>query len=261
MKVVLSIAGSDSGGGAGIQADLKTFEYFGVFGVSALSVLTAQNTCSVDSIFEVDASFVKAQIDSIVEDFELSAIKIGMLYSAEIIEAVKELLERRCGDIPIVLDTVAVTNSGDLLLQENALNALKEFIPSARLITPNRRELKLLLGIKNEVNEKYIYQNCFEMRDALKSDIYAKNFIDGELSVDYLITKEGIERIESQRVESKNTHGTGCTLSSAIAANLALGKNLKEACLSAKRYVSSAIASAPNLGKCGGPIRHNLLSK
>ncbi|MFW6307522.1 MAG: bifunctional hydroxymethylpyrimidine kinase/phosphomethylpyrimidine kinase [Campylobacterales bacterium] len=261
MKTVLSIAGSDSGGGAGIQADLKTFEYFGVFGTTAITALTAQNTCGVQGVYPGESSFVQKQIESILDDFDIKAIKIGMLFSAQIIKTTREILEQANNKIPIVLDTVAVTNTGDRLLEDSALEELKALLPLATLITPNRKELQLLLDKDSAVDANYIYTKCFDIRKKLGVDVLAKNFKESGNSADYLLQKEGLKKYGSRFIDSKNTHGTGCTYSSAIAANLALGLSLDESIKKSKQYIESAIEYAPNIGKCGGPIRHNLLKK
>lgn len=261
MKTVLTIAGSDSGGGAGIQADLKTFEYFGVFGTSVITVLTAQNTCGVQDIYPVDAKFVEAQLSSVLEDFDIKAIKVGMLFSAEIIDVVHKTLEQTNSKIPIVLDTVAVSNAGDRLLEDSAIKALKELLPLATIITPNRKELALLLDREAGVDANYVYTKCFDIRKKLGVDVLAKNFQESGKSADYLLQKEGLKKFDSKYIKSSNTHGTGCTYSSAIAANLALGFSITESIKKAKSYIESAIESAPDIGKCGGPIRHNLLKK
>lgn len=258
MKAVLTIAGSDSGGGAGIQADLKTFEYFGVFGCSVITALTAQNTCKVEGVQPVDADFVKKQLEAILDDFKISAIKIGMLFSESIILSVKEVLEQRKIKAPIVLDPVAISNAGDRLLQDDALKALKSMFEIATVITPNKKELKLLLDLQHDIDANFIYTKCFDIRKKLKVDVIAKNFLEAGRSADYLIQKDGLKKYESKHIESKHTHGTGCTFSSAIAANLALDKSLEESIQRAKDYIERAIEKAPDLGKCGGPIRHNL---
>ncbi len=258
MQVVMTIAGSDSSGGAGIQADIKTFEYFGVFGTSVLTVLTAQNSRKVEAIFPLNAEFVRAQIDTVFEDLNVCAVKVGMLFNEEIILCVKESLERYCKNIPVILDPVAVSNAGDVLLEKSAIDALKTLFPFVTLITPNRRELKLLLQSETDIDEKYIYTKCFEIRKTLGVDVLAKNFVHEGMSSDYLITLEGLQKIEAPYIDSKNTHGSGCTLSSAITAQLALGESLPKAIELSKKYVSSAIKHAPNFGQEGGALRHNL---
>lgn len=258
MKTVLTIAGSDSGGGAGIQADLKTFEFFGVFGCSAVTALTAQNTCAVTGIYPVDKDFVKKQIETVLDDFKPAAIKIGMLFDTAIIETVDKILQDKDIKIPVILDPVAVTNAGDKLLQDDAVEALKSLFKRVTLITPNKKELKLFLNLKHDIDANHIYTRCFEIRKKLGVDVVVKNFSEAGRSVDYLLQKEGLKKFESARIDSSNTHGTGCSFSSAIAANLALGKSLDDSLQRSKDYIEKAIAKAPDIGKCGGPIRHNL---
>jgi len=256
MKVALTIAGSDSGGCAGIQADLKTFEYFGVFGCSAITALTAQNSCKVNAIEPLNPSFVSKQIESVLEDFEVDAIKIGMLFDKNIINTVYEIVKNL--NIPIILDTVAVTNTGEALLKKDAQKELLKLAKISTLITPNKKELKLLLNLDIEPDATYIYTNCFEIYNFFGTKTVVKNYIEDMDSIDYLITKEGLNRFTSPYINSTSTHGTGCSFSSAIAANIALGKNIEEAISLSKNYISKAIAKAPSIGHCGGPIRHNL---
>jgi hydroxymethylpyrimidine/phosphomethylpyrimidine kinase len=252
MKVVLTIAGSDSSGGAGIQADLKTFEAFGVFGTSALTVLTAQNTTGVSEIYEVTPTFVRAQIKAVLDDFEVSAIKIGMLYSIGIIEAVYETIKDL--KIPIVLDPVFVSKVGFPLLQKDALEAMKKLFAHATLITPNQYEAKELFG--------YVCGDTpsLELLHNSSAPILIKNEVLGrdgvKLSVDQLFYKHQKRVFLSEYIETSNLHGTGCSYSSAIAANLALGKSLEDSISNAKAFVTKAIKSAPNIGHGAGPINH-----
>lgn len=240
MKVVLSIAGSDSSGGAGIQADLKTFEAFGVFGCSVITVLTAQNTTGVSSLYEVSTEFVEEQIDAVLSDFDVSAIKIGMLYSTKIIKSVKKKIESL--DLPIVLDPVSISKAGSNLLSADAVKGLRELFPYASLITPNEFELKKFFG--SEI-------------DTSKVPVLAKNQTVDGTKCDVLYKDAQKSIFPSKYIQSNNTHGTGCSFSSAIAANLALGKNLEEAIKVSKSFISDAIVYAPNIGNGKGPILHN----
>lgn len=254
MKVVLSIAGSDSSGGAGIQADLKSFEAFGLFGTTAITVLTAQNTQGVTEIFEVNPSFVKAEIEAILEDFDVAAIKVGMLFSNEIIDVVRDIISKL--DIPIVVDPVFISKAGSKLLNDDAIENLKTLFPYATLITPNRFEAEALFGYKSDNQE---------MTDKLMNEPYNilvkhdTKTIDNQLhSIDALYDKTDRHLFTMPSLESNNTHGTGCSFSSAIAANLALGKALDESIAISKKFIYQGIKNAPNLGQGKGPIAHKI---
>ncbi|MGB6328668.1 MAG: bifunctional hydroxymethylpyrimidine kinase/phosphomethylpyrimidine kinase [Halarcobacter sp.] len=257
MKVVLSIAGSDSSGGAGIQADLKTFEAFGVFGCTVLTVLTAQNTTGVKSISTVDASFVKEQLEMVFEDFEVSAIKIGMLFSNEIIDTIREFIKDL--NIPIVLDPVFISKAGSMLLSQDAILNMKTLFDYATIITPNQFEAKALFNYEKNSNE------AIDKIKKLKCATIIKNAIEmnknqEEKSIDTLYLNQTITKYETPFLNSRNTHGTGCSFSSAIAANLALGKSLDEAIETSNRFIYNAIKYAPNIGKGKGPIGHKKAS-
>jgi hydroxymethylpyrimidine/phosphomethylpyrimidine kinase len=258
--VALTIAGSDSGGGAGIQADLKTFAANEVFGTSAITALTAQNTQGVSAIHDVPLVFIAAQIDSIFSDFDVAAVKIGMLSRAETIRIVAAELRRR--NAPhIVLDPVMVATSGDRLLNEDAVAALRsELMPLAEIVTPNLHEAAALTG-------KPLARTEAEM-EAQARDIFAFGprwvLVKGghgtsDEAVDLLVGSDGaVMRVSATRIATRNTHGTGCTLSSAIAANLARGMDLVVAVRVAKDYVTGAIAAADTLkvGHGHGPLNH-----
>ena len=252
MKVALTIAGSDSSGGAGIQADLKTFEAFGVFGTSALTVLTAQNTTGVRDIFEVSPEFVKEQIEAVLEDFDVDVIKIGMLYSASIIHAVKDVIKDLA--IPIVVDPVFISKVGSPLLQSDAVEAMRELFPYASLITPNLYEAKELFGYEHGDSAS------LERVMACSAPVLVKNHVlempDGVKSLDLLYMDGRKKVFVSPALASSNLHGTGCSYASAIAANLALGEPLEQAIANAKKFIYEAIKNAPNLGKGAGPINH-----
>ena len=248
MKVVLTIAGSDSSGGAGIQADLKTFEAFGVFGASAITVLTAQNTQGVSALFPVPRSFIMAQIKSVLEDFKVSAIKIGMLYDCEIIEAVKELIAPL--DIPIVLDPVCVSKAGSPLLKDDAIVALFELSKMVTLSTPNLHEAHKLFG--------YVTDDVASLEKLLAhpTPVLLKNHINGHTSVDVLFTQGEQKAFSAPLVDTHNLHGTGCSYASAIAANLALGRSIEDAIEISKRFITHALTHAPSIGHGPGPINH-----
>ena len=253
MKVVLSIAGSDCSGGAGIQADLKTFEAFSVFGCSVVTVLTAQNTTGVKSISEVSAKFVKEQLEMIFEDFEISAIKIGMLFSNEIIDAIREFIKDL--DIPIVLDPVFISKAGSMLLSSDAVLNMKTLFDYVTIITPNQFEAEALFDYES----KDILS--IEKIKELKCATIIKNSIEKDKSIDILYSNNKTTSFETPHLISRNTHGTGCSFSSAIAANLALGKSLLEAIDISNKFIYQAIKNAPNLGEGKGPIAHKIGSE
>lgn len=252
MKVVLSIAGSDSSGGAGIQADLKTFEAFGVFGTTAITVLTAQNTTGVDQIVPMDASFVKEQINMIFQDFDVAAIKIGMLFNKEIIEMVADVIKDL--DIPIVLDPVAISKAGSPLLEEEAINAMHTLFNDVTLITPNYHEAYEFFGYK------YGDTDSLEVIQSLNTPVLVKHHVvelaDERFSVDQLYFNYEKRIFQSALIETSNLHGTGCSYSSAITANLALGHSLEKSISIAKKFVTHALIKAPDLGNGPGPIHH-----
>ena len=252
MKVVLSIAGSDSSGGAGIQADLKTFEAFDTFGCSALTVLTAQNTQGVTNIQEISPSFVQEQIQRVLEDFEVSAIKIGMLFSNEIIDIVRETIKDL--DIPIVFDPVFISKAGSKLLNDDAIENLKTLFPYVNIITPNLYEAKALFNY-DVLNEKAIEEIAkLPCRVVIKNDIVKKD--NEDFSMDTFFDNNDKKVFYTKLIETTNNHGTGCSFSSAIAANIALGKSLEEAIKVSKEFIYQAILNAPNIGHGKGPIAH-----
>lgn len=257
--IALTIAGSDSSGGAGIQADIKTFSALGVYGASAITALTAQNTKGVDEVMAVPPEFVLAQMRSVASDLGVGAIKIGMLATAPIVEAVAEGLEAFPG-VPVVLDPVMVATSGGRLLDEDAVQALRDLlVPRASLITPNLREGAAILGEPLESREKML-EGRAERLLALGAGavLLTGGESMAETALDIFADENGAQRIEAPRVETENTHGTGCTLSSAIAAELAKGEILDKAVKIAKLYVTAAIIAADELkvGEGRGPVHH-----
>jgi hydroxymethylpyrimidine/phosphomethylpyrimidine kinase len=257
--IALTIAGSDSGGAAGIQADLKTFSALGVYGASAITALTAQNTLGVEALYPVPADFVLKQIEAVARDLDVRAIKIGMLATRGIIEAVATGL-KSCPGVPVVLDPVMVAASGELLLDDDALETLRTvLIPCASLLTPNLPEAAKLLGERQASNEREMSAQAQALKRLGAGAVLVKGGHGaGEKSVDILLDEEGALRLEAPRVKTGNTHGTGCTLSSAVAAELAKGAALREAVIAAKAYVTAAIAAAADLriGKGRGPVHH-----
>jgi len=257
---VLTIAGSDSGGGAGIQADLKTFSALGCYGMSVVTALTAQNTTGVTGIHAVPPAFVVQQMAAVFTDIGADAVKIGMLYSAELIQAVADGL-RRHEAANIVLDPVMVAQSGDKLLQDEAITALKNhLIPLATVLTPNLPEAAVLLG--REVNGPDDMQaaarslTAFGSRSVLLKGGHAQG--DDSTDVLFIADEDRCVVLQDRRVRTANTHGTGCTLSSAIAAYLAKGETIAPAVRNAKKYIGEAIrAGAPyRLGRGSGPVHH-----
>ncbi|WP_243094839.1 bifunctional hydroxymethylpyrimidine kinase/phosphomethylpyrimidine kinase [Thermus thalpophilus] len=256
MRVALTIAGSDSGGGAGVQADLKTFFRFGVYGASALTLVTAQNTLGVQRVHLLPPELVYAQIQSVAEDLPVHAAKTGALGSGEIVAAVAEAVAR-FGLRPLVVDPVMVAKGGDPLLAEEAVAALKErLFPLADLITPNRLEAEALLGrpIRTLEEAKEAAQALLALGP--KAVLLKGGHLEGEEAVDLLATREGVQAYAAPRVATRNTHGTGCTLSAAIAALLALGRPLAKAVAEAKAYLTRALKTAPPLGHGHGPLNH-----
>ena len=257
--IALTIAGSDSGGGAGIQADLKAFSALGVYGTSVITAVTAQNTQAVTAVHDIPVDIVTKQIQAVLDDISVSAIKIGMLSSSEIILAVSEQL--RQSTIPIVLDPVMVAKSGDALLQQSAIESLKtKLLPIAFLLTPNLPEAATLLQCDVAENEASMQaQGEALIQLGAKAVLMKGGHAKGDECVDLLIVREGpITRFQSARINTKNTHGTGCTLSSAITAHLAKGIPLMESVQLSHNYLRQAIASADQLhiGKGYGPVHH-----
>ncbi len=259
--IAVTIAGSDSGGGAGIQADLKTFSALGVYGASVVTALTAQNTRGVQAIHDVPAEFVARQIESVFTDLAVKAVKIGMLSRPDIIAAVADGLERHAQGIPVVLDPVMVATSGDRLIAADAVAVLRErLLPRATLITPNLPEAAVLLGEEGPVDEGRALDQARRLLALGARAVLVKGgHGTGPESVDHLVTGEGEERrLAAPRVATRNTHGTGCTLSAAIAAGLARGLSLGEAVTAAKDYLTAAIGAADRLsiGHGHGPVHH-----
>lgn len=257
--IALTIAGSDSSGGAGIQADLKTFAALGVYGASVIVALTAQNTQGVTGIHDVPADFVRAQIDAVFSDLDVDAVKIGMLSQAASIEAVaKGLADHRAKNI--VLDPVMVATSGDRLLAADAVEALRKLlIPRALVVTPNLPEAAALVGASPARNDKEMEVQARELLALGARNVLIKGgHGSGDESIDLLIGAGDVVRLSAKRIATKNLHGTGCTLSSAIAAGLAKGLDLKEASRQAKAYVTAAIVAADTLkvGHGHGPLNH-----
>jgi hydroxymethylpyrimidine/phosphomethylpyrimidine kinase len=259
IPIALTIAGSDSSGGAGIQADLKTFAAFGVYGASVITALTAQNTAGVGAIHQVPADFVTAQIDAVFGDLDVKAVKIGMVAQLSTIDAIAMGLTRWSPG-PVVLDPVMVATSGDRLLAADAVAALRtKLIPRASLITPNLPEAAALLNEPVAESEAAIEsQGKRLLAMGCPAVLIKGGHGQGSASIDYLVRDTGTIALSAPRIATKNTHGTGCSLSSAIAAGLARGEDLETAVRHAKAWVSAAIAAADRLGvgHGHGPIHH-----
>ena len=260
IPIALTIAGSDSSGGAGIQGDLKTFAALGVYGASVITALTAQNTRGVNAIHCVPGDFISAQLDAVFSDLDIRAVKIGMIASAEAALAVAEKLETLRG-VPVVLDPVMAATSGDPLLDADAEQALREhLIPLADLITPNLEEAARLLGDDASAgDEAGMRDQAGRLQELGPRAVLVKGgHSAGAQAVDILMHAECETRLTSPRVETGNIHGTGCTLSSAIAAGLAQDMTLEDACLRAKAYIAGALSAADELqvGQGAGPVHH-----
>ncbi len=257
--IALTIAGSDSSGGAGIQADLKTFSALGVYGASVITALTAQNTLGVSGVLDVPDAFISAQMAAVFSDLDVKAVKIGMLSNAATIRTVAEGLKAQDG-IPVVLDPVMVAASGARLLSEDAVASLLDtLVPLADLITPNLPEAAALLATTAAANEAEMQAQAEALlARGARAVLIKGGHGEGPESVDLLVRPDGMVRLAAPRVATRNTHGTGCTLSSAIAAGLAKGLGHEAAVRAAKAYISGAIAAADALkvGHGHGPVHH-----
>jgi len=253
----LTIAGSDSGGGAGIQADLKTFQAYGCFGMSAITALTAQNSRGVQGVFKVPAEFVAAQIDSVLGDMGAEAVKCGMLADGDIIEAVAAALERH-GKPPLVLDTVLVAKSGDPLLKDWAVESMVELLfPLAVLITPNLPEAERLTGLSVKDRTGMLEAARKLQTMGARSVLLKGGHLSGTRLLDLHLLPDGrVLEYENERVDTKHTHGTGCTLSAATAAGLARGLDLERAVSAARAYVLRGIRLAHPTGAGYGTLGH-----
>ena len=255
MKVVLSIAGSDSSGGAGIQADLKTMTAHKVYGMTAITALTAQNTTGVTDIMEASPEFLGEQIEACLSDIPCDAAKIGMLPSAEQVKVVHEKLTKYKVK-NLVVDPVMVATSGSSLMKDSTAEVMARLLfPISRVITPNIPEAQALTGLKI-TSRKDMEKAAEGLGNESGCAVLLKGGHSIEGASDVLYENGKITWFEGKRIESSNTHGTGCTLSSAIASNLALGESLEDAIRNAKAYISDAIASGLNLGKGSGPLDH-----
>lgn len=254
---VLIVAGSDSGGGAGIQADIKTVTMLGGHPMTAIAALTAQNTLGVTGVFPVPAEFVLAQIDAVAEDIGVDAVKIGMIGSPETAVAVAERLGRM-GRIPIVFDPVMVASSGSVLADEATIAAFERLMEVATLVTPNLPELAVLTGREIDY-EQELEEAALALADRVQISVLAKGgHLPSEQLADFLAADGKVHRWKGERIDTRSTHGTGCTLSSAIACELGRGASLKDAVTRGRDYTRAAIEAAPGFGQGQGPMGHAL---
>lgn len=254
--IALTIAGSDSGGGAGIQADLKTFHAFGVFGTSALTAVTAQNTLGVRAVHAIPEDIVWAQIEAVAADLPPAATKTGMLATRALVTLVARAIDT-FHLTPYVLDPVMVATSGDRLLDEDAESAVRDLlVPRATVVTPNAHEAALLTGHPLRTPDDLVRAGERLLALGARAALVKGGHLDGPELVDALVSGEGVRLWRWPRLATRNTHGTGCTLSAAIAAGLAQGRALEEAVDAALTFVHRALETAPPLGRGHGPLDH-----
>ena len=256
--IALTIAGSDSGGGAGIQADIKTFSALGAYAASVITAITAQNTKGVTTVEDVSVATIIAQMDAVLSDLAINAVKIGMVSRIETIAAIAERLRRQSQ--PVVLDPVMVATSGDRLLHEDAIETLRrDLLPLATIVTPNLPEAALLTGTSMAKTDTEIAQQAeLILKAGTKAVLIKGGHGDGPESTDYLFADGAMQALSAPRVETKNDHGTGCTLAAAITAHLAKGYELREAVELSKDYLNGALDAGRGLavGHGRGPVHH-----
>ncbi len=254
---VLIIAGSDSGGGAGIQADIKTVTMLGGFAATAVTALTAQNTLGVHGILGIDPAFIRQQMQVVLRDIGADCLKTGMLHSAEVIETVAATIGEEASGVPLVVDPVMVAKGGAALLQDSAAHALITLmVPRATVLTPNLPEAEALTGLKVADLDGMRRAAAALLALGPKAVLVKGGHLEGPVLFDLLLTADGETVFESGRIDTSHTHGTGCTLASAIATGLAQGMDVAGAVARARDYVHRAIATAPGLGKGHGPLNH-----
>jgi hydroxymethylpyrimidine/phosphomethylpyrimidine kinase len=254
---VLIVAGSDSGGGAGIQADIKSVTALGAYAATAVSALTAQNTLGVHGVLPVPLDFLRLQIECVLADIGADAIKTGMLADAATIELVAGVLAEQARGVPLVVDPVMVAKGGQALLAPDAVGTLKRtLLPLASLLTPNLPEAEVLSGVPIRDLGAMRHAASAMLTLGAPAVLLKGGHMDGDTVIDLLATEAGIEEFSSPRIDTRHTHGTGCTLASTIAAGLAQGMALRDAVARARTYVHAAIATAPGYGAGHGPINH-----
>jgi len=254
---VLIIAGSDSGGGAGIQADIKTVTMQGAFAATAITALTAQNTLGVFGVLPIPPAFIRQQIEVVLDDIGADAVKTGMLHDAAVIETVAAVLAVRAPDVPLVVDPVMVAKGGAPLIEPSAIDALKRLLISrATVLTPNLPEAEILVG--HAIGDLVAMQGAAQelLRLGCRAVLLKGGHLAGDTVHDVLASESGQHVWDSPRIDTRHTHGTGCTLASAVAAGLAQGREIAEAVECARDYVRRAIASAPGIGQGHGPLDH-----
>ena len=256
MDIVMTVAGSDSGGGAGIQADLKTFQELDVFGTSVITALTAQNTQGVEGIFPVDAEFVVQQMAAVMRDMPVRAIKTGMLFSADIIRSVSDVLAKE--DAFLVIDPVMIAKGGAELLQQQAIEAMKaHLLPMATILTPNIPEASALSGIPISSEADIEEAANVLLHYGVECVVMKGGHLDGEKAADTAYFADGTKfTVVSERIQTTQTHGTGCTFSAALTAFLGKGLDIKTAVIEAKKFVHLAISHPLNIGNGHGPTNH-----
>jgi hydroxymethylpyrimidine/phosphomethylpyrimidine kinase len=258
---VLIIAGSDSGGGAGIQGDIKSVSANGAFAATAITSITVQNTLGVSAVFDLPLDILRGQIKAVLSDIGADVIKTGMLSSADIINVIAEEFEAYKAinkDVKLVIDPVMIAKGGAALLQQSAVTALKEgLIPKAFLVTPNIPEAEVLAGINISGESDMLKAAEIILKQSGTENVLLKGgHLQGNRVIDLLVNKQGVERVESAKIDTKNTHGTGCSMASAISAQLAKGNDVASAFKIAREYIQGAILNAPQIGQGHGPIGH-----
>ena len=256
---VLVVAGSDSGGGAGIQADIKTVMALGGYAMTSVTALTVQNTNCVFDVMPMEPAFIAHQMKVVLEDIGADVLKTGMLHSVPVIEAVADVYKMNAADLPYVLDPVMVAKGGHSLLQSDAVEALRKILlPLADVVTPNIPEAEALTGLTIGGPDEMETAARAMLAMGPASVLLKGGHLKGNKLVDVLVTPLGVQRFESNRIETRHTHGTGCTLSSAIACGLARGQKLPEAVKNAKDYITNAIQHADilDVGQGAGPVHH-----
>lgn len=258
VKIALTIAGSDSGGGAGIQADLKTFQELGTFGTSVLTAVTAQNTLGVQGVYPVPLEGILQQLSSVFSDLRPHALKTGMLYSAEIVTALTEKLQEWGGGVPVICDPVMIAKGGMSLLKQEAQDAIRvHLFPLCTLVTPNVPEAEVLTGFTIRTVADMVRAGRELQQLGAENVLVKGGHMEGERALDVLVTPEEVLLFHSPRIDTKETHGTGCTYSAAITANLAKGMDLTSAIHAGKAFVHAAIAHPLHLGGGHGPTNHH----